>query len=172
MKETKYIIYFLRVIGVLLLIYSIFDIYKLFLNKSNGIAIFLIVFAFVLFSFAHALYNLSYLFEVEMQNEQKLIDNGKRIFAAYEKVIACSEEVGYESCRIICSYVDSITNNIYKFHSDEIDYKSNDVFSAITQMGKYEFLVYCDEQDYNKYVMDISDLKKWLDENIIYDEEF
>lgn len=68
--------------------------------------------------------------------------------------------------------MDSITNNIYKFHSDEIDYKSNDVFSAITQMGKYEFLVYCDEQDYNKYVMDISDLKKWLDENIIYDEEF
>lgn len=101
MKETKYVIYFLRVIGVLLLIYSIFDIYKLFLNKSNGIAIFLIVFALVLFSFAHALYNLSYLFEVEMQNEQKLIDNGKRIFAAYERVIECSDEVGYESCRII-----------------------------------------------------------------------
>ena len=99
------------------------------------------------------------------ENEiEELINSGKVVIASFESVV--EEEMMVESeyrCKIICNYIDSFTNQEYKFHSDTIYYDVKETSDVIDVLGKKEFVVYCDHLDMNKYYVDVSDVEDKLD---------
>ena len=165
MKVIKSILFFMVSLGIILLFFGFYELYEVIVGIGDFKAmIYLIIFGLTFLIMAREFYCLFYRLEKKENEIEELINSGKVVIASFESVV--EEEMMVEGeyrCKIICNYIDSFTNQEYKFHSDTIYYDVKETSDVIDVLGKKEFVVYCDHLDMNKYYVDVSDVEDKLD---------
>ena len=95
--------------------------------------------------------------KVNVEKRNKRILKSKKLVIANIETIIRSDKNNKKYYNVVCSWVDPEDNKKYTFQSEGLDF---DPTITLNMMHKNTVSVYLKKTDYNKYYVDVSDIKK------------